>query len=275
MSPVAARSLDFSNVKESSGINPKHLEDGEYLAKVVRVEEVTAKDDTPMWLFVITPDDHKSAAYPYYCKLQENQLWKVRNLFISAGLGKLVAGKSKVKINPEKVVGRSIGIVLEEDEYEGKTKSVIEAVMPASDLEDGGVDEDPDIDVEEDEEEEEATPAPKAKKRKPAPVVEDDEDEEEEEEEAPAPKKRSKKAAPVVEEEDEEEEEEEEAPAPKKRGRKAKAAPVVEEDDEEEEEETPVSKRTAARRAAKKAASKKAAPAEDDEEEDDLDLDDL
>ena len=274
MSPVAARTLDFTNVKENSGINPKHIESGEYLAKIVSVEELDAKDGTPMWLFVITPNDMRSAAYPYYCKLQDNQLWKVRNLFISAGLGNLVAGAKKAKINPNKVIGKQIGILLEDDEYEGKLKSVIDAVMPASDLEDGGVPADPDVDDEDDDDEEEA-PVVAKKKRKPAPVVEDDEDEEEEEE-APAPKKR-RKAAPVVEE-DEDDEEEEEAPKPRK---KAKAKPVVEEDDEDEEdeeEEKPVSKRTAARRAAKAAAAKKAkkAPADDDDEEDDeLDLDDL
>lgn len=247
MSPIQSRTLDFSNVKESSGINPKHLESGEYAAKIVSVDEMEAKDGTPMWLFIISPDEHRNATYPYYCKLQENQLWKVRNLFISAGLGKLVAGKSKVKINPEKVVGKAVGILLEEDEYEGKMKSVIEAVMPVSDLEDGGVDEDPDIDVDEDDEEVEE--APVAKKRKPAPVVEDDEDDEEEEEEAPAPKRK----------------------------RKAKAAPVVEDDedeDEDEPEEKPVSKRTAARRAAKAKAAK-APAADEDDEDDDLDLDDL
>lgn len=237
MSPVAKRTLDFSNVKESSGINPKHVESGEYAAKITSVNELEAKDGTPMWLFIVTPDEHRNASYPYYCKLQENQLWKVRNLFISAGLGKLVAGKAKATVDPNKVVGKAIGIMLEDDEYEGKMKSVIEAVMPISDLEDGGVDEDPEIDVDEEEEEEVVAP----KKRKAAPVVEEEE-EEEEEEVVPAPRKK-KKAAPVVVEEDEEEEEEEEAPKP-------------------------VSKRTAARRAAK------AAPAAE-EDEDELDLDDL
>lgn len=263
MSPVKARTLDFSNVKESSGINPKHLEEGEYLAKVVSVSEADAKDGTPMWLFVITPEDHRNASYPYYCKLQENQLWKVRNLFIAAGLGKLVAGKKSAKVDPNKVVGKNIGILLEDDEYEGKMKSVIEAVIPVTDLEETEADE-PDLDDDDEDEEE----VPVTKKRKPAPVVEDD-DEDDEEEEAPAPKKRKAKPAPV-----EEDDEEEEAPAPRKR--KAKAAPVVEDDEDEddEEEEKPVSKRTAARRA-KKAAAAKAAAEDDEDEDDELDLDDL
>lgn len=274
MSPVASKTLDFSNVKESTGINPKQVEEGEYLAKITSVSEVDAKDGTPMWLFVISPDDHRSASYPYYCKLQENQLWKVRNLFISAGLSALVAGKSKVKLNPNKLVGKAIGIVLEDDEYEGKMKSVIEAVMPASDLEDGGVSEDPDIEDDEDDEEE-VVEAPKAKKRKAAPVVEDDEDEDDEEEVVAPVKKAKKKAAPVVEEEEDDEEEEEVAPPKKARKAKAKPAPVEEDEDEDDEEdEAPVSKRTAARRAAKKAAEKMAAATEDDEG-DELDLDDI
>ena len=32
------RKVDFSNVKESSGINPKRVEEGDYLAKVIKVE---------------------------------------------------------------------------------------------------------------------------------------------------------------------------------------------------------------------------------------------
>ena len=222
-SAVRARTLDFSNVKESSGINPKHLEEGEYLAKVIEVRDDPAKDGEAMWNFIIQPEDHKTATFPYYVKLVENQLWKLRNLFVAAGVD---IPKKAVKIDPNKVVGKTVCIVLEDDEYDGKTKSVISAVMPKEEFEGWEGDTAPaDDDVEDDEDEDEA---PVAKKRgrsaKKAAVVEDEDDDEEEDEE-PAPKKRGRGRKVVEPEEDEDEDDEEEEPAPKKkRGRPAKAA---------------------------------------------------
>lgn len=129
---VASRRVDFSNVKESSGINPTHLEAGDYLAKIIKVEE-TMKDDVPMWNYHFQLVDRKATVYPYYCKLQENQLWKLRNILVAAG--KKVP-KAAVKVNPESIIGSTVGITLEDDEYEGKMKSTIAAVFPASELED-------------------------------------------------------------------------------------------------------------------------------------------
>lgn len=243
---VAARTLDFTNVKESTGVNPKHKEEGEYLAKITEVRDDPAKDGEAMWCWIIKPVDDASAAYPYYVKLVDNQLWKLRNLFIAAGIP---LPKKAVKIDPNKVLGKTIGIVLEDDEYEGKMKSVISAVLPKEELSDYAPTElDDDVEEEDDEEE-----APVAKKK--APVVEDDEDDEEEDEE-PAPVKRGRPRKVVEEEEDEEP-----APAPKKRGRPAKVVePEEDEDDEEDDEPVAPVKRGRGR-------PKKVVEVEDDEEE--------
>lgn len=146
------RKVDFSKVTESSGINPKHVEEGDYLAKIIKVVE-TMKDDVPMWNFHFQLDDMKSAVYPYYCKLQENQLWKLRNLLVAAG--KQVPKKA-VNVDAESIVGKMVGITLEGDEYEGKMKSVISAVFPASELE-AQAPEDDDADLME--EDDDSTPA--------------------------------------------------------------------------------------------------------------------
>lgn len=127
------RKIDFSNVKESSGINPTHVEAGDYLAKVVKVLDAPAKDETPMWCYILELKERKSATYPYYCKLQENQLWKLRNLLVAAGK---TVPKKAVMVNAESVLGSVVGITLEDDEYEGKQKSVIAAIFPPSELED-------------------------------------------------------------------------------------------------------------------------------------------
>lgn len=206
-------SVDFSNVKESSGINPVHQEEGDYVARIVKADLGKSKKNDPMVTFVFQDTNRRSATYPYYCVLQDNQLWKLRNVLIAAGVS---VPKSKGKINLDKVLNREVGITLEDDEYEGKLKSVIAAVMPKDDVEGEIVpaedDDIEDADELEDEEVEEEEPAPvKKRKAAPAPEPEDDdedeaEDEEEEVEEAPAPKARAKrKPAPAPVEEDEDE----------------------------------------------------------------------
>ena len=201
-STVKKHAVDFTSVKDSSGINPKHQPEGDYLVKIIKVDETT-KDDVPMWNFIMQLDDSKSATYPFYCKLQENQLWKLRNLLIACGFA---VPKKRVSIDPNKLVGKSLGVTLADDEYEGKLKSVVDATFPASELDaQEPEDDDTEDDVEEDEVEE---PAPRKKaKRKPEPE-------------------------PEPEPEEEEEDEEDEEPAPPKRRAKAKRKPVEEDDDE-------------------------------------------
>ncbi len=227
MAKATTKIVDMSQVKDSqrSGINPKRLPEADYLARVSSVQdsEVKSGDNKGdfQWLFIITPEDYPNAHYAYYCKLDANQLWKVRNLLIAAGLN---VPKKKVKLDPERVVGKLIAITLEDDEYNGKIKSTISAIFPPADMTDT---ESSDDEEDEDEEDEEPTPAPRRKKRAaPEPEEEDEEDEDEEEEEEPAPpvrKRRKKKPVPEPEpDEDEDEEEEEEEPAPVRRKRKKK-----------------------------------------------------
>lgn len=125
--------VDFSNVKEGSGINPVRVEEGDYLAKIISVEDHESKAGNPTWVFVFQLDDRKSATYPYYCGLVDNQLWKIRNLLVAAGK---TVPKKRVNVDPNSIVGKEVGITLSDDEYEGKEKSVIDAIFPASELAD-------------------------------------------------------------------------------------------------------------------------------------------
>lgn len=182
--------IDFTNVKEGSGFNKRRLPAGDYLARITRVEDSPSKKDgEAQWLFTLVPEGHKSAAFPYYCKLVENQLWKLRNLIQAAGIA---VPKKKIKLDPEKLVGKLVGITLEDDEYDGKEQSVIAAIFEASEVTDSSLPAEPD---EDDDDEEEVAPPPR-KKAAPAPEPEDD-DEDDDEDEAPAPPKAKKKAAPV------------------------------------------------------------------------------
>ncbi len=259
---VASRTLDFSNVKESSGINPKHLEEGEYLATITEVRDDPAKDGEAMWNWIITPHDNKTATYPYYVKLVENQLWKLRNLFLAAGVD---IPKRAAKIDPNRVVGKTICIVLEDEEYEGKTKSVISAVMPKEEFENYDGDTGPADDDDDDEDEEE--PAPRKRRAKAAPVEDDDDDDEDDE---PEPPKRGRGRPKKVVEEDEDEDDE---PAPVKRGR-GRPRKVVEEvdDDDEDDEPAPPKKRGRPAKAAAAPVRKKRRRADDDDDDLDIDL---
>ncbi len=173
-----ARVVDFTNVKERGNFNPKNVEPGDYVAKITKVEETQAKDGEDMWVFTIVPDEFPRTSYPQYIKLVETQSWKLKNLLEAAGIA---VGQRKVKLDPNKLVGKKIGIALEDEEYDGRLKSVIVEVFPAEDVTGPaeGDTEDP-----EEEELEEEKPAPKkrtAAAKKKAPEPEKDEEEEDDE----------------------------------------------------------------------------------------------
>lgn len=240
--PSLVISVDFSDVKESTGINPKHQPEADYGMRIIKVEmKKTKEKQEPMALILFQDLNMRSAVYPYYCTFTDNMLWKIRNVFLAAGQP---VPKSKGKIDLGKLINKEVGVTLEDDEYDGKPKSVISAVFHKDELEPTDAEEDDELEEDDEDEVEEEAPAPK--KKKPAPVVEeeeedDEEEAEEEEEEAPvvkAPSKRTlarraeKAAAEAAEEEDDEDEEEEPAPVAKKK-RKAAPAPVEEDEDDD------------------------------------------
>lgn len=157
MSTLSAKVVDFTNVKDAAGsFNKKRVPSGDYLAKIVKAEDAMAKGDNVFqYLFTIKLEKYSQYAYPYYCKLTENQLWKLRNLLIAAGIN---VPKKRVKLDPSKVVGKFIGVTMEDDEYDGKLQSSVSAVFPASELgeADTSTPSDDDEDDAEDEAEEEA-----------------------------------------------------------------------------------------------------------------------
>lgn len=133
---ASAQAVDFSGVKDRGAFNPKRVKEGDYAAVVTKVEDAKAKDSgNKMWVFTIKLKTHSQNSYPYRCVLTENQMWKLRNLGIAAGLN---VPKKRVKFDPNKIVGKQIGVTMEDDEYDkdGKTyyKSEVAAVFPVSEL---------------------------------------------------------------------------------------------------------------------------------------------
>jgi hypothetical protein len=181
--------LDFTNVKEGGKFNKKRFPEGDYAAKITKVEDAESKrDKSPMWLYTIEVK-HKGAVgtYPYYCQMSENVLWKLRQLFAACGI---IIPKKRVSLDPNKIVGRSIGVTLQDSEYNDKINSEVQFAIPLSEVVSADEEEDEETDDEEVEEEETAEEEEE---------TEEVEEEEEEEEPEPAPKRRvaTKKAAPA------------------------------------------------------------------------------
>lgn len=121
--------IDFSNVSEGSTFSPRRLPEGSYLATLAKVESKTSKAGNPMLVYTIIPVEHPTAVYPYYIVLDEKQLWKFRALLLAAGKD---VPKRKVTVDPESIVGKQIMIDLEDDEWEGREKSIVAGVFKPS-----------------------------------------------------------------------------------------------------------------------------------------------
>ncbi len=208
--------LDFSQVKDGGNFSPKHKVEGEYLGTITSFEDTKSKSGNAMWVFGITLKTDRRAVYPVYCLLGAEQVWKLRNMMMAAGFS---VPKKRINVDGNRLVGKPIGVFLEDDEYEGKMKSVIGSFFPADEYtgpdngDDDADEELPDDSDEAEEEYEDEEPADEEPEDE-APADDEDEDSDEEDEPAPAPKAAAaKKRAP---------------------GRaKAKPAPVEEEDDDE------------------------------------------
>lgn len=149
---ASSQNVDFSNVKDGGQFNRKRIPAGDYLATITKVEDAKAKDGIFQYLVSIKINKKPSSVFPYYCKLQENQLWKLRNLLIAAGK---TVPKKKVKVDVNVLVGKIIGVTVEDDEYEKdgevQLQSNISGVFPAAELADIA---DEDMAPDEDEEDE-------------------------------------------------------------------------------------------------------------------------
>lgn len=132
--------IDFSKTEERSGWNTRQIPAGIYKAEIVSVKETEAQDGTGMLVYGFRPDNKRfrTRLFPFYCKLQQNQLWKLRDLLVAAGE---TIPKKALNIDPNKVVGREIAIEVEDDVWEGKVRSQVQAVFAAVMAEDDEFDE--------------------------------------------------------------------------------------------------------------------------------------
>lgn len=205
--------------------------EGQFPAKLVKLEECSIQgsgDDGLKAKFEVTSGSGKGSNVFETFSLAEKALWKLKMMLEAMGMKAV----GKMTLDLDKLEGKSVGIEVVHDEYNGRKQAKIAQYLKLSELEDTEVDEDDEDDDDEDEDEEPVKkPAKKAptKKSKKQPEPEDDDedededdDDEDEEEEKPAPKKSSKKAP---------------AKASKKTSKKSKKDEDDDEDDWEDDED--------------------------------------
>ena len=262
--------LDFSKVEERSGWNTKQMPEGLHKFKITGVQETEASDGTAMLIYSLVPaaPKYKTRNFPYYCKIQPNQLWKLRDLLVAAGI---TVPKRASNIDIEGPIGKFIAAEVSDETgaYEGR--SSIDGTYSLDILdEDGSAGDTGSDDEDEEEYEDEADEAEEEYEDEP----EDEEEEEEDDLEAltlPELRKLAKslgidtvglKKAELIEsieEAQDEEGEDDEDDLDDEDLEDEELEDEEFEDDEEEEEPAPAPKRRPA--PARKAAPAKAAPA--------------
>lgn len=179
--------------------------EGQFPAKLVQLEECTIQgsgDDGLKAKFEVTGGSGKGSNVFETFSLAEKALWKLKMLLEAMGM----KASGKMTLDLDKLEGKSVGIEVVHDEYNGRKQAKIAQYLKLSELEDTEADEDDEDDDDDDEDEDEepvkkSTKKAPAKKSKKQPEPEDDDEDEDEddndedeEEEKPAPKKSSKKA---------------------------------------------------------------------------------
>ena len=198
--------------------------EGQFPAKLIKLEECSIQgsgDDGLKAKFEVTGGSGKGRNVFETFSLAEKALWKLKMMLEAMGMKAV----GKMTLDLDKLEGKSVGIEVVHDEYNGRKQAKIAQYLKLSELEDTEADEDDEDDDDEDEDEESVKKPTKkapAKKSKKQPEPEDEDEEEDEEEEKPAPKKSSKKAP---------------AKASKKPAKKSKKDEDDDEDDWEDDED--------------------------------------
>lgn len=155
--------IDFSQVEDRrEGGKAAHVPEGDYLLQVTGVELKSKKDDEASkylsWRFVIAkPERYKNAGSVYtITSLKPENLWSLRNLLEDLGITvpKKAVGLPLAEIAKS---GRLMGATLEDDEYNGKTKSKIAATFKKEQYEATATEAPADEEAADDEDDEETT----------------------------------------------------------------------------------------------------------------------
>lgn len=118
-------SVDFTGVNSTA-----RMDDGEYLGTIKEVtQEKSSNSGNEMLVFTITVE---GSDFKYYCPLIENSLWKLRDLLECAGFE---VPESKMDLDLDELVGVEIGVVIENETYQGKQRPKVVATVEPGEAE--------------------------------------------------------------------------------------------------------------------------------------------
>lgn len=137
--------VDFSKVEDRrEGGAAVHVPPGDYLVQVIGCEQKTKQDDPSSkylnWrLKIIKPEQYakKPGVIYFVTSLKPEALWNLRNFLEDLGLK---VPKSSVGVPIAQIIEKKmvIGVTLDDDEYNEKIKSKVQATFKKADYEDTG-----------------------------------------------------------------------------------------------------------------------------------------
>lgn len=151
--------IDFGGVPKEirRGGGATHIPAGDYLCKIIKHEKKWKDDDKSnvpyfSWQFQVKEGPAKGTTLYYITSLKASALFNLRNL-IHAATSKNVSGKA-VNFDPESLYGKTIGVGVQDEEWDNKIRSKAVDVFHPDEMEEDE-DDDEDSDDEEESEEEE------------------------------------------------------------------------------------------------------------------------
>lgn len=121
--------IDLSEVQDQSYAIP----DGTYKAKCIEVSQDVSKSGNPMfvWDFEITEGKYAGRTFRSWTAITPAAMWKVAETVIALGIGQQ---GHVVKFKRQDVLNKECGLVMEQDEYNGKPTSRISRVISLAEL---------------------------------------------------------------------------------------------------------------------------------------------
>lgn len=119
--------VDLTNVT-----NGNNIPSGNYRVRCIDVTQETSKQGNPMfaWTFVIVDGAYAGKEFKYFTAMTPAAIWKVSEVVTALGIG---AAGQVVRFSRAQVVNRECVAEIEDDDYNGQTRSVIKSVMTFSD----------------------------------------------------------------------------------------------------------------------------------------------
>ena len=121
--------VDLTDVQESSFTIP----DGTYKAKCIDIVQDVSKSGNPMfiWDFEIIEGNYKGKTFKSWTAITPAAMWKVAETVQALGVGQT---GQVVKFKKGDVINKLCGIVMEQDEYNGKPTSRITRVISVEEM---------------------------------------------------------------------------------------------------------------------------------------------